>query len=84
MPRITWLPSKKLSLATGIAASYFGHAYWNSRQDLANRLFNVGYKWNENITTSANVLLPFYTKSLSDEDVLDPAPTFSIAIGWTF
>jgi hypothetical protein len=50
MPSLTWLPTKKLSLATGVSASYFGHSYWSGRQDpnrgqtLANWLFNLGYK----------------------------------------
>jgi hypothetical protein len=90
MPRVTWLPLKKLSLSAGLAASCYGYAEWSGRRDpnsgqaLANAMLSAGYKWNEALTTSLNVLLPVWTKSFSDEDVLDPAPTISVAVGWTF
>lgn len=90
LPRITWLPSQKLSLSAGVAANYFGYSEWSGRRDpnsgqfSMNASLGLGYKINEQLTLSANVLLPIYTDTFSGGDALDPSPTFSISTGWTF
>ena len=90
IPRITFLPSKKLSLAAGVAANYFGYTEWSGRRDpnsgqfTVNGALSAGYKFNEHLTASASVLMPVYTNSFSEEDTLEPAPTLGFSLGWTF
>lgn len=90
IPRLTFLPNKKLSLSAGVAANYYGYTHWSGRRDPnsgqfgVNAIMSAGYKFNEHITASLSVLLPFYTKSLGGEDSLDPAPTFGFSVAYSF
>ncbi|HWB07233.1 MAG TPA: hypothetical protein VG796_29685 [Verrucomicrobiales bacterium] len=90
IPRVTYLPSKKLSFSAGIAANYYGYSEWHGRRDpnsgqfTLNASLGTGYKFNEHLTASFNLLLPFYTDTFSGEDSLDPAPTFAVSAAWTF
>lgn len=89
-PRLTWLPHKRVSLHAGLTASYYGYAEWYGRRDPNTGQLNldaslgVGFKITDTLTSSLTALLPLYSRSFSDEDVLDPAPTFSLSTGWTF
>lgn len=89
-PRATWLPHKRLSVHAGLNASYYGYAEWYDRRDPNTGQFNLdaslglGFKVTDTITSSFTALLPLYSRSFSDEDVLEPAPTFSISTGWAF
>jgi len=90
IPRVTYLATKDLSLSAGVSASYFGYAEWNGRRDpnsgqfSTNAALSVGYKFNEHLTGSFSTLLPLSTKTFSGEDALDPAPTFTLSMAWTF
>ncbi len=90
IPRVTYLPNKKLSLSAGLSADYYGYSEWNGRRDpnsgqfTLNASLGAGYKFSERFTASLNLLLPLYTDTFSGEDALDPAPTFSISTAWTF
>ncbi|MFT4638137.1 MAG: hypothetical protein ACI8T1_001455 [Verrucomicrobiales bacterium] len=90
-PRLTYLVNRKLSISAGAAAQYFGYSEWDSGRDRNSGQFSVnasaslGYKVSEQVTGSLTVLLPLYNKSLaSSEDALDPAPTFSLSLGYSF
>ena len=88
IPRITYLPTKKLSLSAGLSANWYGYSYWNGDRDedsgqfTLNATLSAGMKLTDTITASAGVLLPLYTESWSTSgDAYDPAPvlTFSLA-----
>lgn len=90
-PRLTWLVNKDLSLSAGAVAQYFGYSDWqqtgrdrNSGLFTTNLSLGVGYKLNDSLTASATALFPVYTESFGGEDTLDPAPTFSFSIGYSF
>jgi hypothetical protein len=90
-PRLTWLPVSKVSLSAGVVGLYYGYSSWeetgrdrNSGQVSVLGSLSVGYKVNDSVTASFSALLPFYTESFSSEDSLDPAPTFSFSLGYTF
>ena len=90
IPRITWLPTKKLSVSAGLAANYYDYTEWSGRRDpnsgqfTLNAALSAGYKFSERLTGSFSVLLPLYTDSFSEEDALDPAPTFAVSAAWSF
>jgi hypothetical protein len=90
IPRISFLPNKRLSLSAGLAANYYDYTQWSGRRDpnsgqfSLNASLSAGYKFNEHLTGSLSVLLPLYTESFSGEDALDPAPTFALSAAWTF
>ena len=90
-PRVTYLVNKDFSLSAGIVGQYLGYADWeetgrdeNSGQFTLLGSLSAGYKVNASTTVSASVLLPIYSKTFSDEDVLDPTPTFSLSVGYSF
>jgi hypothetical protein len=41
-------------------------------------------KVTDQVTASFNAQLPLYTRAFSGEDALEPAPTFSLSMGWNF
>jgi hypothetical protein len=90
MPRITFLPNKKLAFSAGLAANYYDFTEWSGRRDpnsgqfSLNASLSAGYKFSEHLTGSLSLLLPLYTDSFSKEDALDPAPTVGISAAWTF
>ena len=89
-PRLTYLVNPKLSVSAGATAQYFGYSEWDSGRDRNSGQFSTnasigfGYKINDKLTASFTTLLPIYTESFSDEDALDPAPTFSLSLGYSF
>ncbi len=89
-PRLTYLVNRKLSFSAGTVVQYFGYSEWDSGRDensgqfSANALASIGYKVNEQVTASFTALIPSYTKAFSSEDVLDPAPTFSLSLAFSF
>ena len=90
-PRISWLPTKKVSVFAGATGIYYGYSDWektgrdrNSGQLSFYANAGVGYKLTDELTASVTALLPFYTDSFSSEDGLDPAPTFSLSLGYSF
>lgn len=91
IPRVTWLPNKKLSLAAGLTATYFGYSYWDGERDddsgqfTLNAGLSAGYKLSDTVTGSLGFMLPVYTKSYSEGgDAYDPAPVFTFAIARQF
>lgn len=90
IPRVTWQATDKLTVSAGAAANYYGYAEWNDRRDpnsgqfSTNAALSLGYKFNQHLSGSFSTLFPLYTKSFSGEDALDPAPTFSLSMAWTF
>jgi hypothetical protein len=90
LPRVTYLPTAAFSLAGGIAANYYGYAEWDGRRDpnsgqfSLSASFSAGYKFSEHLTGSLGVILPLLTESFSGDDALDPSPTFSLSMAWTF
>ncbi len=90
IPRVTWLPNKKLSVSAGVSANYYGYSYWsgerdeNSGQFTLNATVSAGLKLGDKVTGSIGVLLPLYTKSWSEEDALEPAPVFTLSLARQF
>jgi hypothetical protein len=90
-PRLTWLANKDLSISVGAVAQYFGYSDWeqtgrdrNSGLFTTNVSVGAGYKVNANLTASLTALFPVYTDSFGGEDTLEPAPTFSLSLGYSF
>ena len=90
VPRLTWLPTERTSVTLGASAIYYGYSSWESGRDRSSGQFSalanlgVGYKVTDSLTANASVLIPFYTDSFSTEDSMDPAPTVSFTIGFSF
>lgn len=91
IPRITYLPAKKLSLSAGLAANWYGYSYWNGKRDedsgqfTLNATLSAGLKLSDTITGSAGVLLPLCTESWSSGgDSFDPATTFTFSVAKQF
>jgi len=90
IPRITWLPTKKMSISAGLAANYYGYSYWSGRRDensgqfTLNATLSAGMKLSESVTASIGTLLPLYTKSYGVGDALDPAPVFTWSLARQF
>lgn len=86
IPRITWLPMKKVSVSAGLAANYYGYSYWsgerdkNSGQFTLNATVSAGMKLSDTVTASIGTLLPLYTKSYGLDDTLKPAPVFTFSL----
>ncbi len=90
-PRLTCLVNKDLSLSAGFVGQYLGYGDWeesgrdeNTGQFTLLGSLSAGYKINATTTASASVLLPIYSKTFADEDVLDPTPVFSLSVGYSF
>ncbi|MBP7949324.1 MAG: hypothetical protein KA004_06680 [Verrucomicrobiales bacterium] len=90
IPRLTWLPTPKFSLSAGLSADYFGYSYWSGKRDensgqfTLNATVGAGVKITDALTASVSALFPVVTQSFSEEDSLDPAPAFSVSLGFQF
>jgi hypothetical protein len=90
IPRLTWLPTKRLSVSVGTTLGYFGYAEWNDVRDpnsgqfVMNALVGIGCKVTDELTASASLLLPLFTKTFAGEDTLDPAPVVSVSVARIF
>jgi hypothetical protein len=90
-PRVTYLANKDLSFSAGLVAQYLGYSDWektgrdeNSGQFSLLGSVGAGYKLNSATTLSLSVLIPIHSRTFSDEDVLDPTPTVSFSLGYSF